>query len=256
MNSLDAKAAEAHKAKLGIVATTEPPVATLARALSNKDGTITSEYDETNDRLLINVDTVIDNDGTPEQFRVTNGGAGSIGFRNAGAGNQQFNLDCYVNAAGTLIASATAGSRWIQGSETLVWQSFSSETIGTEVNTLTAGVTLNLANGGITLHKSITITPSTLLYASPAIDFAAEALRTVTLTGNITFTTSNLAAGKSVTVRIIGDGSIRTLTFPAGWKFVGAAAPTQIAANKIAILTLTSFSTTDANVVAAYAEEP
>ena len=60
----------------------------------------------------------------------------------------------------------------------------------------------------------------------------------------------------SKTIRIIGDGSERALTFPAGWTFVGAAAPATLAADKTAILTLTSFGTTDANVVAAYAAAP
>lgn len=87
------------------------------------------------------------------------------------------------------------------------------------------------------------------------IDFNGNGQRTVTLTGNITFTTSNKAAGKSVTVFITGDSSLRTFTFPA-WKFQGAAAPASLAANKTAALTLTCTSTTDASIWAAYAAEP
>ena len=64
----------------------------------------------------------------------------------------------------------------------------------------------------------------------------------------------NAAAGLAVVVRIIGDGSIRNLTFNASWKFVGPK-PTTLAANKIGVLSLTSFGTTDANVVAAYSAE-
>lgn len=100
-------------------------------------------------------------------------------------------------------------------------------------------------------------THSTLTYAaSVAVDFAGDDYKSLTLTGNVTFTSSNLAAPRSISVRIIGDGSIRTLTFPAGWKFLGAAAPASLAANKIAVLSVTSFGTTDANVVAAYSAEP
>lgn len=99
-------------------------------------------------------------------------------------------------------------------------------------------------------------THSTLTYAgSTAIDFTSDDYRTITLTGNITFTTSNRAAARSVTLKIIGDSSSRTFTFPA-WKFVGSAAPASIAANKIAILTLTCFGSADTDIVAAYAEEP
>jgi hypothetical protein len=57
-------------------------------------------------------------------------------------------------------------------------------------------------------------------------------------------------------VKILGDGSLRTLTFPVGWKFVGGTAPANIAANKSALLTLHGFGTTDADVVAHYLVEP
>jgi hypothetical protein len=38
---------------------------------------------------------------------------------------------------------------------------------------------------------------------------------------------------ESLLVRLIGDAALRTLTFPAGWRFVVSAAPTDIAANKV-----------------------
>ena len=102
-----------------------------------------------------------------------------------------------------------------------------------------------------------TPTATTLTYAaSVVLDFSGADFQTVTLAGDITFTTSNLAAGRSKTVRIIGDGSSRNFTFPGGWIFVGAAAPTALAANKTAILTMTRFGTADANVVAAYSAQP
>jgi hypothetical protein len=46
---------------------------------------------------------------------------------------------------------------------------------------------------------------------------------------------------------------LRTLTFPA-WKFVGAK-PSDQAASKIGILTITAFGTADTDIVAAYAVE-
>lgn len=88
------------------------------------------------------------------------------------------------------------------------------------------------------------------------LDMTAEAFFTVELTGNITFTTSNIAAGRSKTVRILGDSVTRTLTFPAGWIFVGAAAPADIAASKTGVLTITAFGVADSTIVAAYAVEP
>ena len=62
-----------------------------------------------------------------------------------------------------------------------------------------------------------------------------------------------MAIGRSKTIKITTDATLRTLTFPA-WKFVGAL-PTDQAASKVGILTITSFGTTDADCVAAYAVE-
>ncbi len=100
-------------------------------------------------------------------------------------------------------------------------------------------------------------THSTLAYAATTdIDLdSAATFRTVTLAGNITFTTSNRAAARSRTIRIIGDGSSRTLTFPAGWKFVGGTAPTALASSKVGVLAITAFGTADTDIVAAYAVE-
>ena len=88
------------------------------------------------------------------------------------------------------------------------------------------------------------------------LDFSlAEVVTMAAMTGNVTFTTSNLASGRTKTIRIIGGASAFTFTFPA-WKFIGAAAPASLAIGKYAVLTLTSISTTDAEVVAAYAVQP
>ena len=88
------------------------------------------------------------------------------------------------------------------------------------------------------------------------LDFSTNELTTMpAMTGNVTFTTSNLAAGITKTIRIIGGASAFTFTFPATWKWLGTA-PTSLAIGKYAIITLTSFVTTDADVVAAYAVQP
>lgn len=98
---------------------------------------------------------------------------------------------------------------------------------------------------------------SVLTYAATVdIDFASDDYRTLSLTGNVTFTTSNRAAPRTVSIRIIADGSTRTFTFPVGWTFVGGAAPVSIAASKTAILTATCFGVNDADIVAAYAVSP
>lgn len=91
--------------------------------------------------------------------------------------------------------------------------------------------------------------------ASVAIAFNGALSQTIALTGNLTLTTSNLAVGRRVTVIITADASVRTLAFPA-WKFLGAAAPTNIAASKTGLLELWSTGTTDANVLARWTVQP
>ena len=90
------------------------------------------------------------------------------------------------------------------------------------------------------------------------IDFSEDQLQTYpTLTGNVTFTTfQNIVAGKSKTIRLLADGSDRTCTFPSGIKWVGTA-PTSnvhtVTASKYAIITFTSFGTTEAEIIGAFA---
>lgn len=97
---------------------------------------------------------------------------------------------------------------------------------------------------------------TTLTYAATTdIDLTVVGVRTLSLTGNVTFTTSNRAAGRRACLKIAADGSTRTFTFPS-WVFVGAAAPANIAANKSAILSLTSFGANDTDIIAAYAVQP
>ena len=103
-------------------------------------------------------------------------------------------------------------------------------------------------------HPSTNFNHGTLSYASTVnLDMSTLAglYRTISLTGNLTFTTSNRAAGRIVVLRLICDATQRNLTFPADWKFIGTI-PSNIAASKTGILTLTFFGSTDADCIAAY----
>jgi hypothetical protein len=99
-------------------------------------------------------------------------------------------------------------------------------------------------------HEAIIYAPSVNL------DFNGVAHKRVALAGNLSLTATNMDYGKSFLLHIAADGSARTLSFPAGWRFVGAAAPASIAANKIALLQLHCFGVNEADVVARYLVEP
>jgi hypothetical protein len=93
---------------------------------------------------------------------------------------------------------------------------------------------------------------NTLTYTD--LDMAAldHQYKTLTLTGDVTFTSSNRANGRMVSIRILPGASARTLTFPVEWDFLGSK-PATIAANKTAVLSLTFYGSTDDDCVAAYA---
>jgi len=96
---------------------------------------------------------------------------------------------------------------------------------------------------------------STITYgATVALDFASldAQYRTISLTGNLELTTSNLANGRTLVIRLVADANQRTFTFPTDWKFLGTK-PANIAASKVGVLSIAAFGTTNADVVAAYA---
>jgi hypothetical protein len=112
------------------------------------------------------------------------------------------------------------------------------------------------AQGGIAPRR-IQMQHEAIVYAASVnLDFNGVAHKRIDLTGNLSLTATNMDYGKSFLLRIASDGSARNLSFPAGWKFIGAAAPASIAASKIALLELQCFGTTDADVIARYHVEP
>ncbi len=98
----------------------------------------------------------------------------------------------------------------------------------------------------------------TITYAATVnLDLAARdgQVNTITATGPLELTTSNLANGRTTGLRLIPGASSRTLIFPVDWVFVSAK-PASIPANKVARLSIECHGTTDANVVAAIAIQP
>jgi hypothetical protein len=110
----------------------------------------------------------------------------------------------------------------------------------------------NLTGASFTGEVSATSFRGSVGTTTTSLNFSTQTFKTITLSTTTTFTASNYAAGRTVTVRVNPGASTRTIGFPSGWVFVGTK-PTSIAANKIGILTITSFGTTEAECVAAWA---
>ena len=129
-----------------------------------------------------------------------------------------------------------------------------SGTLNVTTGTVTTLTSSTATISEIATGKNFAINVGTLSTTSgtQGLDFTSQGYLTHSITGNITYTATNYSEGKSLSVRITSDGTARNLTFPTNWVFVGAK-PTSIAASKKAVLSVTSFGTTEANTVAAYA---
>jgi hypothetical protein len=87
-----------------------------------------------------------------------------------------------------------------------------------------------------------------------ALNFdVGEGMRSRIATGAVIFTGAGYSGslGSSIAVKLVAGTTTRSLTFPTGWVFVGGK-PTSLLANKTAVLTATSFGTTEAEVVASW----
>ena len=105
--------------------------------------------------------------------------------------------------------------------------------------------------------KRLAIQQETLPYAGTInLDFNGSGGKRISIAGNVSFTSGAFGFGKQMLVRIVGDVSLRTLVWPAAWKWVGAAAPANLAANKVGLLQLWCFGTSESDVVARWLAEP
>ena len=98
-----------------------------------------------------------------------------------------------------------------------------------------------------------------LVYAAAIdVDLDGADYQRVALAGDIDFsaTLNRPATGyaKAVAIIITADGSDRNLTFNANWTCVGTA-PTQTAAGKVGVLSITALGPAETDVIYAYQEE-
>jgi hypothetical protein len=64
-----------------------------------------------------------------------------------------------------------------------------------------------------------------------------------TVAGNVTFTFTNAANGKTITIAVVGDGSTRVLTWPSGIKWgVASSIYTNLTLNKSNLYTFTQIN--------------
>ena len=88
---------------------------------------------------------------------------------------------------------------------------------------------------------------------SIAVDFSdGIPLERRSVAGDVTFTASNYTAGVTKKIFLNNKDSRSELTFPAGWNFIESDKPTALGPDRKNVLELTSFGTTEADVVATW----
>jgi hypothetical protein len=175
---------------------------------------------------------------------MTNGGAvlslsdpTQVGLLVTGAAAQAGDLFNGNNSAGgTVFAVHPAGT---------IYSSVLSSNLATYTDSNT-----NLASASV---AAITYAANT-----NTVNFGASTMPyfTTVITNDTVFTNRLQSAGKSVAIRLTGNITNSNLSFPAGWIFLGGGAPTSIASNKVAVLSLTAFGTDPTNITAVYSVQP
>lgn len=156
-----------------------------------------------------------------------------------------------VTTAGTNLATATGtqdGTRFLRDDNTYAVPAgtgLSGTLLATNLAVYTDGGT-NLVSAGV----------SNLVWASTVdINFNVGPYQYLIMTNDTTFTGSRLGAAKAVAVKIFAGSTNYNLVFPS-WTFIGSSAPSVLASNKTAVLSLTAFDVNTTNVIAAWAVQP
>jgi hypothetical protein len=113
-----------------------------------------------------------------------------------------------------------------------------------------------LINQELSVRRVRTLQEGLLFASNLVLNFGTFGSKRVPLTGDVAFSAVGQLFGSEMTVRITCDATPRNMSWPAGWKFVGAVAPAAIAANKTALLQLWAFGVNDSDIVARYLVEP
>lgn len=132
------------------------------------------------------------------------------------------------------------------------------EAAESDIDTLQSDVITN-ANAVSTLEtrlEDVAFGVETLDSDTVVIDFAEDApFLSRTLSGtSVDVSAVNYSAGNSKTLRLVGGASEATVTVDSSWVFVGTEPSLTVPANGTVIVALTSYGTSAADVVGAWAE--
>lgn len=181
--------------------------------------------------------------GPADSVQINDGYGGFIGYSGLTWDNSQSTLTAPVLALaeGTAPAGTSAHGKLWANSSANARPYWTDET----------GQTYNL-----TLDRFNTLAPAATVVIDASPDLPV--FNSLSVDQDTTFTTANLGPGRSASVRVVCDGTTRSLTFPTGpggWTWLGSGPPSSLAANDVGYLSITAYGATDADVVAAWSYE-
>lgn len=116
---------------------------------------------------------------------------------------------------------------------------------------------INTVSGLLSLYQLI---ENNNLYETEAISTVSNIslvgpeIKTITLSGNVSFDFTDIEVGRSLTIFVEGDSVERTVDFATGIRFSGPI-PTVLAANKFGVLSVVALGTTVSGIRAIWAVE-
>ena len=145
---------------------------------------------------------------------------------------------------------------------------FTLSSLGTFFSTFTSNITYVTNNVFVTNSLTLTNTLTTLVPVTGESNYCVTLpndFRTsynfLQATNSVFFNSStNRSSGvaQSWVLFIEANGGSRLLTFNSSWKWLGTTnnPPTQLPTGKVGVLSITSYGTTETNIVAAFAQQP
>ena len=126
---------------------------------------------------------------------------------------------------------------------------------------LTVTELANLNGGASSGQRFTALGFRSLLYTvscngSFALHFTLGDYQLVTLLADTAFSTGVKYSGTCIRALLVAGAASRNLSWPAGWKWLGGAAPTSLAANKVALLEVFCWGSTDSDITARYTAQP
>jgi hypothetical protein len=162
------------------------------------------------------------------------------------------NTHYLLNGTGSVIFSfdsASFGQQLITGNQSITSSLTSSYSIFSVTSSFSTTSSYALVSSNIIGTLTLVNYTSTM-----SIDFNASLFHSSSISSSVYLTGSNLGAVKMASIKIFASGSNCEVYYPSSWTWLGTA-PSVITASKTAVISLTSYGTTDSQIVGAYATQ-